>query len=109
MQNCQHRKPVQDVLQPARVVSSSGLRGIVSFSLRISDKSTITQEIIMDAMCPYIKFNTEVHNGMKKKFKMWTVSEWTTLHPLISGDVGGVSQVPQGGIPSASAQPQRHV
>lgn len=51
-----------EVLQPANVASSNGLRGIVSFALRISDKSTITQEIIMDAMCPYIKFRTEVPN-----------------------------------------------
>lgn len=53
-----------EVVQPARVVSSDGLRGIVSFSLKISDKSTITQEIVMDAMCPYIKFNTEVLNNI---------------------------------------------
>lgn len=49
-----------EVVQPVCVVSSDGLRGSVSFTLRISDKSTITQEIVMDAMCPYIKFNTEV-------------------------------------------------
>lgn len=55
-----YRKPVLEVVQPAHVVSSGGLRGSVDFTLRISDKSTVTQEIIMDAMCPYIKFNTEV-------------------------------------------------
>lgn len=53
-----------EVVQPVRVVSSDALRGIASFSLRISDKSTITQEIVMDAMCPYIKFNTEVLNNI---------------------------------------------
>uniref|UniRef100_A0A8C4IA83 alpha-mannosidase n=1 Tax=Dicentrarchus labrax TaxID=13489 RepID=A0A8C4IA83_DICLA len=51
-----------------RVVSSGGLRGSVSFTLRISDKSTITQEIVMDAMCPYIKFNTEVKWAESHKF-----------------------------------------
>lgn len=56
-----HRKPVLEVVQPVHVVSSDGLRGTVSFTLRISDKSTVTQEIVMDAMCPYIKFNTQVH------------------------------------------------
>lgn len=55
-----NRKPVAEVVQPVHVVSPGGLRGSVSFTLRISDKSTITQEIIMDAMCPYIKFSTEV-------------------------------------------------
>lgn len=64
----QTRKPVQDVLQPARVLSSSELRGVVSCSLRISDKSTITQEIIMDAACPYLKFNTEVAWAESHKF-----------------------------------------
>ncbi len=49
------------MVQPVHVVSSDGLRGSVSFTLRNSDKSTITQEVVMDAMCPYIKFNTEVH------------------------------------------------
>uniref|UniRef100_A0A3Q3J1N8 alpha-mannosidase n=1 Tax=Monopterus albus TaxID=43700 RepID=A0A3Q3J1N8_MONAL len=64
----QTRKPVEQVVQPVHVVSSGGLRGSVSFSLRISEKSTITQEIIMDAMCPYIKFSTEVKWAESHKF-----------------------------------------
>lgn len=64
----QTRKPVVEVVQPVRVVSSGGLRGSVSFTLRISDKSTVTQEIVMDAMCPYIKFNTEVKWAESHKF-----------------------------------------
>uniref|UniRef100_A0A669D8L5 alpha-mannosidase n=1 Tax=Oreochromis niloticus TaxID=8128 RepID=A0A669D8L5_ORENI len=64
----QTRKPVAEVVQPVHVVSSGGLRGSVSFTLRISDKSTITQEIIMDAMCPYIKFSTEVQWAESHKF-----------------------------------------
>lgn len=49
-----------EVVQPAHVVTSQKLRGIISFTLRISDKSTVTQEIIMDAMCPHLKFSTQV-------------------------------------------------
>uniref|UniRef100_A0A3P8Q7T4 alpha-mannosidase n=1 Tax=Astatotilapia calliptera TaxID=8154 RepID=A0A3P8Q7T4_ASTCA len=64
----QTRKPVAEVVQPVHVVSPGGLRGSVSFTLRISDKSTITQEIIMDAMCPYIKFSTEVQWAESHKF-----------------------------------------
>uniref|UniRef100_A0A3Q4AHU8 alpha-mannosidase n=1 Tax=Mola mola TaxID=94237 RepID=A0A3Q4AHU8_MOLML len=64
----QTRKPVLEVVQHVRVVSSEALRGIVSFSLRISDKSTVTQEIVMDAMCPYLKFNTEVKWAESHKF-----------------------------------------
>lgn len=54
------RKPVLEVVQSAHVVSSEKLRGVVSFTLRISDKSTFTQEIILDATCPYLKFSTQV-------------------------------------------------
>ncbi|XP_075993503.1 alpha-mannosidase 2C1 [Genypterus blacodes] len=64
----QTRKPVVEVEQPVGVVSSDGLRGSVSFTLRISDKSTITQEIVMDAMCPYLKFNTQVNWAESHKF-----------------------------------------
>uniref|UniRef100_A0A665W947 Alpha-mannosidase 2C1 n=1 Tax=Echeneis naucrates TaxID=173247 RepID=A0A665W947_ECHNA len=63
-----YRKPVLEVVQPVHVVSSGGLRGSVSFTLRISDKSVITQDIIMDAMCPYIKFETEVKWKESHKF-----------------------------------------
>ena len=54
-----------EVVGPIQVGSSGGLRGSVSFTLRISDKSTVTQEIIVDAMCPYIKFNTQVQHQEK--------------------------------------------
>ncbi|XP_047453152.1 alpha-mannosidase 2C1 [Mugil cephalus] len=64
----QTRKPVVEVLQPAHVVSTGGLRGSVSVTLRVSDKSVITQEIVMDAMCPYVKFNTEVQWEESHKF-----------------------------------------
>uniref|UniRef100_A0A3P9KBR0 Alpha-mannosidase n=1 Tax=Oryzias latipes TaxID=8090 RepID=A0A3P9KBR0_ORYLA len=62
----QTRKHV--VIQPVHVVSSGGLRGSVSFTLRISDKSTIVQEIVMDAMSPYLKFNTKVQWAESHKF-----------------------------------------
>ncbi|XP_072242006.1 alpha-mannosidase 2C1 isoform X2 [Leuresthes tenuis] len=64
----QTRKPILDVVQPVHVVSAGGLRGSVGFTLRISDKSTITQEIVMDAVCPYIKFNTKVQWAESHKF-----------------------------------------
>ncbi|CDQ95160.1 unnamed protein product [Oncorhynchus mykiss] len=55
----QTRKPVVEVVSPVQIASPGGLRGSVTFTLRISDKSTITQEIILDAMCPYVKFKTQ--------------------------------------------------
>ncbi|XP_029607847.1 alpha-mannosidase 2C1 isoform X2 [Salmo trutta] len=69
----QTRKPVVEVVRPVQVSSPGGLRGSVTFTLRISDKSTITQEIILDAMCPYVRFNTQVewlesHKFLKVEF-----------------------------------------
>lgn len=64
----QTRKPVVEVVETARVVCSDRLRATVSFSLRVSDRSTITQDIILDAMCPYLKFNTQVQWEESHKF-----------------------------------------
>ncbi|KAI2648278.1 Alpha-mannosidase 2C1 [Labeo rohita] len=64
----QTRKPVIEVIEPAKVVRSGSLQGSVSFSLRISGKSTIRQEILLDACCPYIKFNTQVDWEESHKF-----------------------------------------
>ncbi|KAK0148878.1 Alpha-mannosidase 2C1 [Merluccius polli] len=64
----QTRKPVLEVVAPVQVVASGGLRGSIAFTLRISDKSTVTQEIVLDAMCPYIKFNTRVQWAESHKF-----------------------------------------
>ncbi|XP_060770876.1 alpha-mannosidase 2C1 [Neoarius graeffei] len=64
----QTRKPVVEVSQPTKVLSSGGLRGSVTFSLCISRKSKITQEVILDASCPYIKFSTQVDWAEAHKF-----------------------------------------
>ncbi|KAJ3596833.1 hypothetical protein NHX12_003233 [Muraenolepis orangiensis] len=64
----QTRKPVLEVVAPVEVVSSGGLRGSVRFTLRISEKSTVTQELVLDAMCPYVRFNTQVEWAESHKF-----------------------------------------
>ncbi|KAL2093236.1 hypothetical protein ACEWY4_010548 [Coilia grayii] len=64
----QTRKPVLEVVKPATVMSSGGLRGSVCFSLRVSGHSTITQEVILDAECPYLKFSTQVEWAESHKF-----------------------------------------
>lgn len=64
----QTRKPVVELVQPVCVVSSDRLRASVSLRLRVSEKSTIKQEIIMDAECPYIRFNTQVMWAESHKF-----------------------------------------
>ncbi|MGH0150168.1 UNVERIFIED_CONTAM: hypothetical protein FKN15_022366 [Acipenser sinensis] len=71
----QTRKPVSGVIRPVEVVHSGGLRGSVKFSLRISEKSSISQELVLDARCPYVKFHTEVdwqesHKFLKVEFPL---------------------------------------
>nr|XP_015198938.1 PREDICTED: alpha-mannosidase 2C1 [Lepisosteus oculatus] len=64
----QTRTPVREVLRPAEIACSGGLRGSVKFSLRISSKSSISQEVILDAMCPCVKFHTQVDWAESHKF-----------------------------------------
>ncbi|XP_038622895.1 alpha-mannosidase 2C1 [Tachyglossus aculeatus] len=67
------RKPVTQLAQPLKVGSPGGLRGSVSFSLRLSERSVITQEVVLDARCPYVRFQTQVdwheaHKFLKVEF-----------------------------------------
>lgn len=48
------------LLKPLEITLAGGLRGSATFSLRVGESSTLTQEIILDAMCPYICFKTQV-------------------------------------------------
>ncbi|KAJ8248736.1 hypothetical protein GJAV_G00227180 [Gymnothorax javanicus] len=64
----QTRQPVVEVVAPAEMTSPGGLRGSVKFTLRISGKSSLTQEVIMDASCPYLKFKTKVEWMESHKF-----------------------------------------
>ncbi|XP_028679248.1 alpha-mannosidase 2C1 [Erpetoichthys calabaricus] len=69
----QTRKPVTEIIEPVRIESSGGLRGSVTFSLRIGEASKLFQEIILDAQCPYVKFRTKVdwkeaHKFLKVEF-----------------------------------------
>ncbi|XP_065436384.1 alpha-mannosidase 2C1-like [Chrysemys picta bellii] len=58
------RKPITTLVKPLEIVLAGGLRGSVKFSLQISERSVITQEIILDAMCPYLRFLTQVWKGL---------------------------------------------
>ncbi|XP_053320714.1 alpha-mannosidase 2C1 [Spea bombifrons] len=67
------RKPITNLSSKVEISSSGGLRGAVTFSLQISEKSTIVQEIALDALSPYITFNTKVkwqeaHKFLKVEF-----------------------------------------
>ncbi|KGL94651.1 Alpha-mannosidase 2C1, partial [Charadrius vociferus] len=62
------RKPVTTLLKPLEITLAGGLRGSASFSLRIGKSSTLTQEIILDATCPYLRFLTQVEWKEAHKF-----------------------------------------
>ncbi|NXS58299.1 MA2C1 mannosidase, partial [Brachypteracias leptosomus] len=62
------RKPVTMLLKPLEVTLAGGLRGSASFSLQIGKSSTLTQEIILDATCPYLRFLTQVEWKEAHKF-----------------------------------------
>uniref|UniRef100_A0A8C9FAV9 alpha-mannosidase n=1 Tax=Pavo cristatus TaxID=9049 RepID=A0A8C9FAV9_PAVCR len=62
------RKPVTMLLKPLEITLAGGLRGSASFSLQVGESSTLTQEIILDAMCPYIRFKTQVDWKESHKF-----------------------------------------
>ncbi|XP_075753510.1 alpha-mannosidase 2C1 [Pelodiscus sinensis] len=69
------RKPITSLLKPLEIVLAGGLRGSVKFSLQISERSVITQEVILDAMCPYLRFLTQVdwneaHRFLKVEFPL---------------------------------------
>ncbi|KAM6060838.1 LOW QUALITY PROTEIN: alpha-mannosidase 2C1 [Theristicus caerulescens] len=64
----QTRKPVTTLLKPLEITLDGGLRGSASFSLQIGEGSTLTQEIILDAMCPYLRFLTQVEWKEAHKF-----------------------------------------
>uniref|UniRef100_A0A8C5QTT5 alpha-mannosidase n=1 Tax=Leptobrachium leishanense TaxID=445787 RepID=A0A8C5QTT5_9ANUR len=67
------RRPITNIVCKTEISVSGGLRGAVTFSLQISETSSIVQEIGLDAHCPYIRFNTKVlwqeaHKFLKVEF-----------------------------------------
>ncbi|KAK2524521.1 Man2c1 [Columba guinea] len=62
------RKPVTTLLKPLEITLAGGLRGSASFSLQVGESSTLTQEIILDAMSPYLRFLTQVEWKEAHKF-----------------------------------------
>uniref|UniRef100_A0A452TDW2 alpha-mannosidase n=1 Tax=Ursus maritimus TaxID=29073 RepID=A0A452TDW2_URSMA len=47
---------------------SGGMRGSAWFLLQISPNSRLSQEVVLDAGCPYVRFHTEVHWHEAHKF-----------------------------------------
>ncbi|XP_061451222.1 alpha-mannosidase 2C1 isoform X2 [Rhineura floridana] len=62
------RKPILLLLKTLEIALPGGLRGSVTFSLQISEKSILTQEVILDAASPFIRFQTQVDWNEAHKF-----------------------------------------
>lgn len=55
-----HRKPVLGQAGTLAVGTEGGVRGSAWFLLQISPSSRLSQEVVLDVGCPYVRFHTEV-------------------------------------------------
>uniref|UniRef100_A0A452TDM9 alpha-mannosidase n=1 Tax=Ursus maritimus TaxID=29073 RepID=A0A452TDM9_URSMA len=62
------RKPVPGQAGTLAVGTEGGMRGSAWFLLQISPNSRLSQEVVLDAGCPYVRFHTEVHWHEAHKF-----------------------------------------
>ncbi|XP_076979834.1 alpha-mannosidase 2C1 isoform X1 [Tamandua tetradactyla] len=62
------RKPVLGQVGTLAVGSEGGLRGSAWFLLQLSPNSRLSQEVVLDIGCPYVRFHTEVHWHEAHKF-----------------------------------------
>uniref|UniRef100_A0A8C0WSN5 Alpha-mannosidase 2C1 n=1 Tax=Castor canadensis TaxID=51338 RepID=A0A8C0WSN5_CASCN len=62
------RKPVMGQAGTLAVGTEGGLRGSAWFLLQISPNSRLSQEVVLDVGCPYVRFHTEVHWHEAHKF-----------------------------------------
>ncbi|XP_034523909.1 alpha-mannosidase 2C1 isoform X2 [Ailuropoda melanoleuca] len=62
------RKPVPGQAGTLAVGTEGGMRGSAWFLLQISPSSRLSQEVVLDAGCPYVRFHTEVHWHEAHKF-----------------------------------------
>ncbi|KAM7337721.1 hypothetical protein ACRRTK_003840 [Alexandromys fortis] len=62
------RKPVRGQAGTLAVGTEGGLQGSAWFLLQISPSSQLSQEVVLDIGCPYVRFHTEVHWHEAHKF-----------------------------------------
>ncbi|XP_054987726.1 alpha-mannosidase 2C1 isoform X1 [Sorex araneus] len=62
------RKPVLGQPGALAVGAEGGLRGSAWFMLQLSANSRLSQEVVLDVGCPYVRFHTEVHWHESHKF-----------------------------------------
>ncbi|XP_045141639.1 alpha-mannosidase 2C1 isoform X1 [Echinops telfairi] len=62
------RKPVLGQPGTLAVGTEGGLQGSAWFLLQLSPHSRLSQEVVLDIGCPYVRFHTEVHWQENHKF-----------------------------------------
>uniref|UniRef100_A0A8C9CY91 Alpha-mannosidase 2C1 n=1 Tax=Panthera leo TaxID=9689 RepID=A0A8C9CY91_PANLE len=62
------RKPVRGQAGTLAVGIEGGMRGSAWFLLQIGANSRLSQEVVLDVGCPYVRFHTEVHWHEAHKF-----------------------------------------
>ncbi|XP_045388430.1 alpha-mannosidase 2C1 isoform X5 [Lemur catta] len=62
------RKPVLGQAGTLAVGTEGGLRGSAWFLLQLTPNSRLSQEVVLDVGCPYVRFHTEVHWHEAHKF-----------------------------------------
>ncbi|XP_059952960.1 alpha-mannosidase 2C1 isoform X3 [Mesoplodon densirostris] len=62
------RKPVLGQAGTLAVGTEGGMRGSAWFLLQISPNSRLSQKVVLDIGCPYVRFHTEVHWHEAHKF-----------------------------------------
>ncbi|XP_055984736.1 alpha-mannosidase 2C1 isoform X2 [Sorex fumeus] len=62
------RKPVLGQPGTLAVGAEGGVRGSAWFMLQLSPNSRLSQEVVLDVGCPYVRFHTEVHWHESHKF-----------------------------------------
>ncbi|XP_037689297.1 alpha-mannosidase 2C1 isoform X15 [Choloepus didactylus] len=62
------RRPVLGQVRTLAVGTEGGLRGSAWFLLQLSPNSRLSQEVVLDVGCPYVRFHTEVHWHEAHKF-----------------------------------------
>lgn len=109
-----HRKPVLAQAGTLAVGSEGGLRGSAWFLLQISPSSRLSQEVVLDIGCPYVRFHTEVAGtGRWPPFPGVAGEEGSSLArggPLfpslvLPGVLARGPQVLEGGVPCPRAEP----
>ncbi|XP_049634576.1 alpha-mannosidase 2C1 isoform X1 [Suncus etruscus] len=62
------RKPLLSQPGTLAIGAEGGLRGSAWFQLQLSPSSRLSQEVVLDVGCPYVRFHTEIHWHESHKF-----------------------------------------